>query len=80
MEDTPATPPEPIPGPDVLDDGFVVAVSRSTGQKQRVPRKWLELSAAGTPGFDFEIPPSARTTEPAKGAPTKSPVKTVKES
>lgn len=75
MADPTATPPEPIPGPDVLDDGFVVAVSRSTGQKQRVPRKWLELSASGVAGFDFELPPSARTTAPAK-----SPVKTVKES
>jgi hypothetical protein len=60
--------PAPLPGPDVIDDGFVVAVSRSTGAKQRVPRKWLTLSDAGVPGFDFTLPPSTKPslTKPAK--------------
>lgn len=43
-----------------MDDLFVVAVAKATGRKQRIPAHWLELSAAGVPGFDFEATPSAK--------------------
>lgn len=68
MADTPT--PEPVatdaPVPDVPDDAFVTAVARATGNKQTIPREWLALSDAGVPGFDFELPPSSRTTAKKK--------------
>lgn len=41
-------------------DGFVSAYSKSTGQKQRIPRHWI-----GHPvlGLDFELTPSSKADE-----------------
>uniref|UniRef100_UPI003F499EB3 hypothetical protein n=1 Tax=Arthrobacter silvisoli TaxID=2291022 RepID=UPI003F499EB3 len=41
---------------------LVIAVNKN-GAKQYVPPHFLELSAAGVPGFDFKLPPSARAKE-----------------
>ena len=51
-----------------MSDDLVLAVNVN-GEKQYVPRHFIQLSEAGVPGFCFRLAPSAKAEEEAKQSP-----------
>ena len=60
----------------MVETTFVWAVSKSTGQKQRIPAVWLEHAKNGIEPFtDFKLTPSQRNRiELRETAPAETPV------